>query len=130
MPKSKDRIEVLVFGNPDFGPDSLPLKILPDLRRRLPDIGFTEIDPNEEWDVSGDITVIDTVINLTGPRAFDSLDIFESAPRVSMHDFDALANLRLMQKLGKVGSVRVIALPPDISPEEATEFVIHGLKER
>lgn len=121
MTRGKDK--VLVFGNPDFEPDSLPLKILPDLRRRLPETDFAAADPNEEWDVSGDITVIDTAINLAEPRIFDSLDAFETSPRVSMHDFDALANLRLMQKLGKIGDVRVIALPPGISEEDALSFI-------
>ncbi|MEA3249060.1 MAG: hypothetical protein U9Q03_01735 [Patescibacteria group bacterium] len=124
-----DRPTVLVFGSPDFEPDALPLKILPRLKERLPEIDFVAVDPNEEWDIAGDITVIDTAINLTEPRIFDSLDAFEAAPRVSMHDFDALANLRLMQKLGKIDSVRVITLPPDTPPDDALNFIDSALGE-
>lgn len=122
--------QVLVFGNPEFEPDALPLKILPELRKRLPDIDFMAVDPNEEWNIEGDITVIDTAINIEEPRIFDSLDAFEAAPRVSMHDFDALANLRLMQKLGKIGTVSVIALPPTIAPEKAIEYTSTALTVR
>jgi hypothetical protein len=118
---------VLVFGNPEFEPDSLPLRMLPKLRKRLPDIGFVAADPNEEWGIEGDVTIIDTAVNLTEPRVFDSLDMFEAAPRVSMHDFDALANLRLLQKLGKIGTVRILALPPEIQPNTALAFIADAL---
>jgi len=118
---------VLVFGNPDFEPDSLPVRLLPEFRRRLPTVEFIHVDPNEEWEASGDVTVIDTALNLNEPRVFMSLDAFESAPNVSMHDFDALANLRLMQKLGKIGAVRVIALPPNLNPDTAVTFVVENL---
>jgi hypothetical protein len=124
---SHDKNTVLVLGNPDFEPDSLPLRILPELRKKLPEIDFFHADPNETWDISGDITVIDTGINLTEPRIFESLDAFEDSPRVSMHDFDALANLKLMQKLGKIGEVRILALPPGSSTEDATAFVCDRL---
>jgi len=126
---TSDKMKILVFGNPDHEPDALPLKILPEVRKRLPDIEFVVADPNEEWDVGGDLTIIDTAINLTEPRVFDSLDAFEAAPRVSMHDFDALANLRLMLKLGIISSVRVIALPPQISPDDAIRFMTEKLSD-
>ncbi|OIO51841.1 hypothetical protein COY93_01640 [Candidatus Uhrbacteria bacterium CG_4_10_14_0_8_um_filter_58_22] len=120
-------MDILVFGSSAYEPDSLPLKILPNLRRRLPDDRFLALDPNEEWEVSGDLTVIDTVINLTEPTIFRSLDAFRTSPRCSTHDFDALAQLRLLSKLGRIGQVTVIGLPPRMNEAAASDFVAAAL---
>lgn len=114
---------IFVFGNPDVAQDSLPLKILPRLRERFPDIQFQEVDPNEEWDVPEEVVVIDTVMGIDAVQVFDNLERFVSAPRVTMHDFDALAQLRYLQKLGKIKKVTVIGVPSAISEDEAYEAV-------
>jgi pyruvate-formate lyase-activating enzyme len=47
-----------------------------------------------------------------------------------MHDFDALANLRYLKKLGKLKEVRIIGVPPDMDESETIESVgkiIEGL---
>lgn len=118
---------VLIFGNPDLPEDSLPLKILPELRKLHPEISFKITDPNEEWDIPAlsstnvpeEITVIDTAIEINEITIFDTLEKFSPAPRVSLHDFDALANLRLLQKLGKIKKIKIIGIPPDYSNETA-----------
>ena len=118
---------VFIFGNPELPGDSLPLRLLPELKKLRPDVVFEIKDPNEEWDVPPELTVIDTVVGVTEPRVFASLDAFAAAPRLTMHDFDAYANLRLLQKLGRLKSVRVVGLPPDIEPRTALEFVKNNL---
>ena len=45
-----------------------------------------------------------------------------------MHDFDALANLRYLKKLGKLEKVRVIGVPEEIGEEEVVESVCKLLK--
>jgi hypothetical protein len=114
---------VFVFGNEALDKDSLPLKILPKLRRALPDIEFETKDPNEEWDAPEELTVIDTVIGPKKVTVFSDLEGFTAAPRFSMHDFDALANLRYLKKLGKLKKITVIGIPPDMSEGEAIEAI-------
>jgi hypothetical protein len=114
---------IYVFGNPDLPEDSLPLRLLPKLHQKFPHIDFQEKDPNEEWEASGELIILDTVQGIPAPKIFEGLEIFAAAPRVSLHDFDALANLRLLLKLGKVERVRVIGIPPDSREEEALQFV-------
>ena len=115
---------VLVFGNEEMAVDSLPLRILPELRARLPERRFETKDPNEEWDIPEELTVIDSVVGLDQPRVFTDLKAFVDAPRVSMHDFDAFANLRLLQKIGRLKRIRIIGLPPDMNEKDATTSVI------
>ena len=114
---------ILVFGNPDLEMDSLPLRILPELEKRYPNIDFCVLDPNEELDVEGDVVVIDTVVGFGRVAVFEGLDTFQNAPRVTMHDFDALANLRFLQKLGKLGKVTVIGVPPGMNGREAVKEI-------
>jgi len=119
---------VFVFGNPDLKMDSLPLRLLPELRRRLPATEFLVKDPNEEWDVPEELTIIDTVVGIAGPRLFPTLNDFAAAPRLTMHDFDAFANLRLLQKIGRLKSVRIIGLPPHFEEATAADFIENSLR--
>jgi len=108
---------IYVFGNSDLEIDSLPIKILPNLRTLFSEIDFKVLDPNEEWDVPENLLVIDTVLGIHKIIVFDDLKKFLPAPHVSMHDFDAYANLRYLQKLGKLKNIKIIGIPPNF-PEK------------
>jgi len=116
-------MKIFVFGNPDLDMDSIPLQILPDLREKFPEHEFVAQDPNEEWGLEEPFWVIDTVVGLEEPHLFDSLDAFVQGPRMSMHDFDALTNLRFLQKLGKLPEIKIVGLPPDIDKNKALEKI-------
>jgi hypothetical protein len=124
-------MKIFVFGNPDLDLDSLPLRILPELKKQLPEVNFEIKDPNEEWEVPEEFTVIDTVVGIDKPTIFESLENFSAPPRVSMHDFDAYTNLKYLQKLGKIKKIKIIGLPaslssgpPIISEKKALEFLV------
>ncbi len=124
-------MKVFVFGNPDLDFDSLPLRILPELKKQLPKVNFEIKDPNEEWEFPEEFIVIDTVVNIDKPVVFENLENFSLPPRVSLHDFDVYTNLKYLQKLGKIKKIKIVGLPalslsngPKISEKEAIEFVI------
>jgi hypothetical protein len=119
---------IFIFGNPELAMDSLPLKILPELQKAFPAISFEVKDPNEEWDVPEELTVIDTVIGPKEVTIFDDLDAFAGAPQMTMHDFDALANLKYLKKLGKLTKIRIIGVPPEMGGKEALESVRNILR--
>jgi len=115
--------KIFVFGNINLENDSLPLRILPKLQEKFPNLEFEIRDPNEEWGVPEKIVIIDTIIGIKRVKIFDSLDEFLSAPRVSMHDFDALTNLRFLWKLGKIKKIKIIGVPPEMNEVEALKKV-------
>ncbi len=119
---------VYVFGNPELQSDSLPLRILDALRARRPDIDFQVLDPNENWPEIETICAIDTVVGIKDATVFDDLEEFEAAPTLTMHDFDALAQMRLLKKLGKLKDVRLIGLPADLPEETAVTATIKSLE--
>lgn len=118
------RKEVWIFGNPDFKPDALPLQIPSELKKRLPQYEFVVKDPNEEWDLSHDLIIIDTVQGLKKITTFTSLDQFTITPNLTVHDFDLLTNLRWLNKLGKLPPFLIVGLPPDTSASAAIENVV------
>jgi ADP-heptose:LPS heptosyltransferase len=125
MPKK----EIWVFGNPDLKNDSLPFKILPSLKKHFPDTDFVIKDPNEEWDLPKNLTIIDTVHGLEKITVFTSLDQFANVPRLSMHDFDLLTNLRWLDKINKLPPFTIIGLPPNMSQKKSAQAVIKLLEQ-
>lgn len=116
-------MQVFVFGNEDLPQDSLPLRLLPSLRQQFTDFDFVTVDPNEEWEVLEDLIVLDTACGITQVQVFDDLEAFAPAPRLTMHDFDALSNLRYLKKLGKLKKIKIIGVPMMISEEEAIKQI-------
>ena len=114
---------IYIFGNIDLSGDSLPLRILPELEEKFPEILFEIKDPNEEWTAPENLTIIDTVSGIKEVMVFDDLEKFSAAPRVGMHDFDALTNLRYLQKLGKIKSIKIIGLPLDMDESKAIQEI-------
>jgi Ni,Fe-hydrogenase maturation factor len=121
---------IYIFGNPDMQEDSLPLRIIPDLEEQFPDIDFVVKDPNEEWSIPENLIIIDTAVGIEEIKTFDSLENFSASPTLSVHDFDALFNLKYLKKLGKLKQIKIIGIPPTISEREALEGVssiIHSI---
>ena len=103
--------------------DSLPLRILPKLKKQFPKISFQIKDPNEEWDTLKELTIIDTVKGITRVQVFSSLNSFTPSPTLTLHNFDALAQLKLLEKLGKLPKIKIIGIPPTISEKKAFDSV-------
>ncbi|MEK7566431.1 MAG: hypothetical protein AAB494_02025 [Patescibacteria group bacterium] len=119
---------IYIFGNPEIEIDSLPLKILPELQKKFLEIKFEIKDPNEEWEIPEELTVIDTVLGIEEIRVFEDLKNFSKAPNMSLHDFDAYSNLRYLEKLGRLKKIKIIGIPPTISQEKAVEEISVILK--
>ena len=116
---------VFIFGNPDVEEDSLPLKILPELRKKCPGIDFLTKDPNEDFELPEEAVIIDVVAGLKETHVFDSLEDFEAPPRMTLHDFDLFGHLQLLKKLGKLPSkIKIIGVPPMMSEEEAIDSIM------
>lgn len=121
-------MKIFVFGNIDLEIDNLPLRILPELCNKFPEIEFVVKDPNEEWEVPEELIVLDTAVGIKEVTIFESLEKFSKVPRVGVHDFDALTNLRFLQKLGKIKKIKIIAVPQDMSEKEAITILDDRLK--
>ncbi|MBI4146991.1 hypothetical protein HY489_06680 [Candidatus Woesearchaeota archaeon] len=112
-------MNIYVCGNPLVDEDSLPIKILPMLRRNHPAIQFTEFDPTEDLPKAPELTFIDTVINAKDVVLLKDIDAFVQTKALSLHDFDLGINLKLAKKIGQLKSVRIIGVPPKTTEKDA-----------
>jgi hypothetical protein len=105
---------IYVLGNDVEISDRMPITILPFLKKKFPHVSFVLFDPTEEFapSLDKDLLFIDTVINISKVALFEGIAEWQRSPAVSVHDYDLLISLTLMQKLGKIHSVRIIAVPP------------------
>ena len=61
-------------------------------------------------------------------KGYTDLDSFKSSHRVTVHDFDLPISLGLLQKLGKINSVKIIGVPSIGDKKKITNQVIKILK--
>lgn len=120
-------MKVYIVGNELVKEDSFPIKFLPKLRKTFPTITFEEADPNENFVPDDGSIIIDTVQGIDKVTWFDSLDAFEVTKSVSPHDYDLGLHLRLLKKLKKLESVRILGIPRGASPEKILTVLRHML---
>ena len=120
-------MQIFVFGNPDLEIDALPVRMIPALQKIFPNVTFTTLDPNEEWEVPEHMLIIDTVVNISELTTFTDLNAFMDAPRMTCHDFDAYSNLMFMKKLGKIQGATIIGIPPGKKEDEVLPGLIQTL---
>lgn len=115
-------MKIYVLGNLLINQDSLPLKILPELKKALPQVNFIEIDPSENFEpeLNQPLIIIDSVVGIKKITIFADLDQFSRIKFVSLHDYDLLLHLKLLKKIKKLpGKLFIIGLPADINKKPA-----------
>jgi Ni,Fe-hydrogenase maturation factor len=110
-------MKIYVSGNKLVKKDSLPLKIMPKLRKHFPEIEFKELDPTENLP-SENLIVIDTVLGIDKVKIFSDIDSFKSASNYSVHDYDFLFELKLNKKLGKLKNIKILGIPANLTEKE------------
>lgn len=103
---------VLVFGNPLVDADSIALRLMPLLQIKFPELVFREFDAAENLENEGrDLVILDSAIGLDDVVLLEGLDSLATGKACSMHDFDLALTLKILKKIGKIDSVRIIAVP-------------------
>ena len=122
-------MRIYVFGNPDLQSDSLPHKIVPELKKQFPHIEFIATDPNElglapenPW------WIMDTVRGTERVTLFCDPAQIRATRRVSVHDYDLGMHLALLAKVHKNLEIRIIGIPQGMEEAQAVEEVSQLLK--
>jgi len=116
-------MKIYVCGNPLVEEDSLPIRILPQLRKKHPTIKFIELDPTENLPKEHELVILDTVINAKDTILLNDIDAFVQTKALSLHDFDLGMNLKLAKKMGWLKKVTIIGVPPNIPESQAVKKI-------
>lgn len=117
-------MKILVFGNPLVKKDSLPLRILPKLRKKFKNIEFKEIDATEELQAEGrNLIILDAVEGINKVILIEDINQIQKNKAYSLHDFDLGFNLKLLKKMNLIDSVKIIGVPINISEKEAVNQI-------
>ena len=115
-------MKILVFGNPLVEKDSLPLKLLPLLRKEFSEITFSEFDAAENLENQGkDLIILDAVEGIEKVTMIEDIDVIKNERKYSLHDFDLGMTLKLLKKMKKIDSVRILGIPVNYEEKKAFE---------
>lgn len=103
---------IYIFGNPIEPSDSLPVQLIPILKKEFPDITFIHADPTENWwQGEKEIVILDTVKGIDKVTLLKDLDAFQKQSMITPHDYDVYVDLMLMKKIREITSVTIIGIP-------------------
>ncbi|MEM4257473.1 MAG: hypothetical protein QXU92_00310 [Candidatus Diapherotrites archaeon] len=123
-------MKVLIVGNPLLKYDSLPLRILPKLKKVFPKIEFKEIDPSEDLQLEGkNLIIIDSAEGIKDVVLLEDLDKILTNKIFSLHDFDLGITLKLLKKANLIDSVKLICVPRKANEKEVFAGVVKILEE-
>ena len=127
--KSNAIFSVSVFGNPDLHLDSVPVQLVPKLRRRFPNVRFVVEDPNEiDLPKRGKWVILDTVRGLENVSWLSVDDIARSRKgAVTAHDYDLSTLLLLAKKLDASFEPNILGVPEGMSEKQVLPDVVREL---
>lgn len=105
--------KVLVFGNRLINKDSVPLMLIPKLKKEFPDIDFVEFDSIEDIENEGSIIyILDSVENIDKVTIIKDIDRIEISKHLyTMHDMDLGYTLKLMKKVNMIDEIVIFGIP-------------------
>ena len=104
-------MKISVFGNPDLDEDNAAIKLIPRLKKQYPKAEIKIEDPSEGLKPADDWLIVDVCQGISRVTEFEDLDRFAAVRRVSVHDYDLSMELKLLKKLGKIKSLKIICVP-------------------
>ena len=107
-------MKIYVLGNEDMEMDRGAMEVVKKLKK-INNIDFIFIKPNEDLPAEDFLTLIDTVVGLTEVTLLTEKDLDKLIilGRVTAHDYDLGFQLKYLKKIGKLKKVRIIGLPAE-----------------
>src|SRR4030042_2660287 len=111
---------VTVFGNPVEVKDNLAVKLVPELKKRFPEIEFQIVGPTESLEPPSDPWIIlDVAVGIDKVTVVEDLRDLERVRGDGAHDYDVYLELALRQKLGQLGRIELILIPAKMDEKRA-----------
>jgi len=123
-------MKIYCFGNRLIKSDKTALEIIPYLQKKFPKLEFIESTIDDIEGIS-DLVIIDVADTIERVTIFNEkeIDILCGSRSCSLHDFDLGITLKILNKIGQIKRLRIIAIPLNYSKEKAEKEVEQKLKE-
>ena len=104
---------IFVAGNPLIEQDSLALQVAEKLKGKIRGIEFREIESLDalQEKEKQNLCIMDVAAGIKKVQLSQDIEKLQTKQPISGHDFDLAMQLRLLQKIGKLGKVEIIAVP-------------------
>jgi hypothetical protein len=110
-------MNVYAFSKEYVAVDISAIEVARELENTVEGISFILVDPNEDVPFVNEpkVVLLDTIQGIRDVALVegDEIDTLVLSPRGSVHDFDLTFQLRYLKKLGKLGEVTLIGIPPE-----------------
>ena len=114
--------KIYVFGNTLLKKDSLAVELSKKLKKYFPKIDFAHLDPSEEIKEK-EIIILDVAEGIKKVSIIKNINQLKQEKRFSLHDFDVGFSLKLMEKIGLIKKIKIIAIPINYNKKKAYEEV-------
>jgi Ni,Fe-hydrogenase maturation factor len=120
-------MKILCFGNPYIEKDSLAIKIGKELKNH--EIIICESTNDLLYQESFDY-ILDVAEGIKKTTIIEDVNKLKENKLFSLHDFDLSFFLKLMQKIGRIDKIKIIAVPMNYEKEKAIEEVKNILEKQ
>lgn len=110
-------MNILVFGNPHLPDDSLALVVSKKISVKGVSFQHSE-NLNDLLEENYD-AILDVAYGIPKVVVLDNLELLREHKLVSLHDYDVAFFLKLMKAMGKLDSVKIIAIPVNYELDKA-----------
>lgn len=118
---------VYVFGNVDNPQDNAAILLAKKIK--IPKLKFKFLPPHQDLPPKKEIVLIDVVAEIKKTTLITSLEIINTIPSTTVHDFDLGMQLRCLQKIGKLKKAIIIGIPqnPSVRDYKRVIFILRKL---
>jgi hypothetical protein len=123
------KLVVTVFGNEVERRDSLAVKLVPELKKKLPNVDFVVVDPTESVEPPKDGWVIlDVGEGIHEVTVIEDIHQLEHNRGDSVHDYDAYMELSLLHKLGRLPAIKLVVIPNEMGEMQALKETVRVMQ--
>ena len=115
--------KIFVVGNALVEKDSLALKVAEKLKEKVKGLEFEAVESLDDVENKKDLYIMDVAFGIEKVQLIKDLEKLETKQPVSGHDFDLAMELKLLKKIGRIGKVKIVAIPAEYDLDKAVEEV-------
>ena len=121
---------ILVFGHEDLDYDNGAVKLIGFLKENLKDCVVYKVSrPEQIMEYLGkDFVILDVAKGIDRPIFINNVDNIKYSKKVTEHDIDLASFMKILESLGELKEIKIVAIPYDKDPHNFKEEVIKLIK--